>query len=138
MQRECLSHQCLYLKESNWHLSSDWHPVAPEGSFIEVAYFGYITTKLFFKWLQHFIDFVKPTVDKKGILFLDGYTTYAKNLEALELAKHNGVIFLQLAGHTTHRLQPLDVWVFRPLQKYYDHTLDHWMTYNAGQCQEPI
>ncbi|XP_011706310.1 PREDICTED: uncharacterized protein LOC105461511, partial [Wasmannia auropunctata] len=81
---------------------------APAGSIIEIADHGFITSELFIKRLQHFIDFVKPTADKKVLLLLDGHTTHSKNLDALKLARANGVIQLQLPGHTTHRLQPLD------------------------------
>lgn len=61
---------------------------------------------------------------------LDDHTTHTKNLEA----RQNGIILLQLPGRTTHRLQPLDVAVFGPMQKSYDQALDQWMTSNAGQC----
>lgn len=67
-------------------------------------------------------------------MLLDGHTTHSKNLDALELARVNGVILLQLPGHTTHRLQPLDVGIFGPMQIYYDQALDQWMSNNVGQC----
>lgn len=44
-------------------------------------------------------------VGKKVILLLDGHTSYCKNLEALQLAVINGIVLLQLPGHTTHGLQ---------------------------------
>lgn len=107
---------------------------APAGSLIEVAEHGFITSELFLKWLQHFIDFVKPDKNKKVILLLDGHTTHTKNLDALNLARAKDVILLQLPGHTTHRLQPVDVGVFGPMQIYYEQALDQRMTNNAGQC----
>lgn len=50
------------------------------------------------------------------------------------MARANGILLLQLPGHTTHRLQPLDVRFFGPLQTYYDQALDQWMTCHASQC----
>lgn len=41
---------------------------------------------------------------------------------------------MQLPGHTTHRLQPLDIGVFGPMQTFYNQALDQWMTNHAGQC----
>lgn len=52
------------------------------------------------------------------MLCLDGHITHSKNLRALELARDHGVILLQLPGHTTHKLQPLDVSFFKPLETF--------------------
>nr|CAD7424069.1 unnamed protein product [Timema monikensis] len=105
---------------------------APPGSIVEISETGYINTELFIKWLKHFIDYVKPSVEKKVLLVLDGHTTHSKNFEALQLARLNGVLLLQLPGHTTHRLQPLDVAIFKPFQTYYDEALSKWL-----QTHEP-
>ncbi|KAJ8894170.1 hypothetical protein PR048_006780 [Dryococelus australis] len=48
-----------------------------------------------------------------------GYSTHSKNVEALELARANRILTLQLPAHTTHRLQPLDRSFFKPLETYY-------------------
>lgn len=73
---------------------------APEGGLIEVADHRYLTSELFFKWLQHFINFAKPRVDKKEILLFESLTTHTKNLKA-----------------TIHRFRPFDMTLFVPLQK---------------------
>ncbi|KAJ8932236.1 hypothetical protein NQ318_001793 [Aromia moschata] len=57
---------------------------APPGSMVDISDSGYITSELFVKWLQHFINIVHPSKEKK------------------------------LPGHTTHRLQPLDRSFFKP------------------------
>ena len=106
----------------------------PPGSLVQISDSGYISNELFCKWLQHFIEYVKPTLEKKILLLLDGHASHCKNVDALQLAVANGVILLQLPGHTTHRLQPLDVGFFGPMQIYYNQALDDWMTCNAGQC----
>lgn len=105
----------------------------PAGSLIEVSESGYINTELFIKWLQHFIETVKPTPNKKVLLLLDGHTTHSKNLKAINLARENGVIMLQLPGHTTHRLQPLDVAIFGPMETYYGQAIQQWLRSNPGK-----
>lgn len=105
---------------------------APAGSLVEVSESGYINSELFTKWLKHFIDTVKPTMDKKVLLLLDGHTTHSKNLDALLLAREHGVILLQLPGHTTHRLQPLDVTFFKPMETYYTQAMEKWLRTNPG------
>lgn len=81
----------------------------PTDSIATISDTGYINSALFVQWIKHFIAIVKPTQEEKILLLLDGYKTHTRNLEALTLARENGIIMVQLPGHTTHRLQPLDV-----------------------------
>jgi hypothetical protein len=86
---------------------------------------GFINKGIFFvRWLKHFIETVHPSKEKKVLLLLDGHCTHTRNLEALEIARENGVIMLSLSGHTTHRLQPLDVSFFKPLSSYYINEME--------------
>lgn len=103
------------------------------GSIVEASESGYINTELFVEWLQHFIKFVKPSQNEKIILLLDGHTTHSKNLEAIKLARENGIMLLQLPGHTTHRLQPLDVGVFKSVEANYMQVMTTWLRTNVGQ-----
>lgn len=105
---------------------------APPGSLIDVSESGWINSELFVKWLRHFIDTVKPNKESKVLLLLDGHSTHSKNLEALEVARDAGVIMLQLPGHTTHRLQPLDRSFFKPFKIYYTQTVEKWLRTNPG------
>lgn len=103
---------------------------APLGSIVTVSESGYINSALFVEWLKHFIKIVKPTLDNKVLLLMYGHTTHSKNLEALCLAKENGIILLQLPGHTTNRIQPLDVSFFKPLSTYYIQSTEKWLRTN--------
>nr|CAH7761725.1 unnamed protein product [Callosobruchus chinensis] len=105
---------------------------APPDCLVEISDTGYINKTIFLRWLQTFIEAVKPSVDNKVLLVLDGHTTHSKNIEAIELARNNGVIMLQLPGHTTNRLQPLDVAVFRPLELYYTEANEKWLRSHPG------
>lgn len=105
---------------------------APPDCLVEISDTGYINKELFVTWLKSFIDAVKPTRTNKVLVVLDGHSTHSKNLEAIELARNNGVIMLQLPGHTTHRLQPLDVAVFKPLELYYTEGNEKWLRTNPG------
>lgn len=107
---------------------------APPGSKIQISDSGYISSELFVKWLKHFIDTVQPTKDKKVLLLLDGHTTHCKNLEALLLARNSGVLMVQLPGHTTHRLQPLDRSFFKPMEVYYSQASEKWLRSNVGRA----
>ncbi|XP_046973826.1 MFS-type transporter clz9-like [Vanessa cardui] len=106
---------------------------APLGSVVTVSESGYINSALFVEWLKHFIKIVKPTLENKVLLLLDGHTTHSKNFEALCLARDNGIILLQLPGHTTNRIQPLDVSFFKPLSTYYIQSTEKWLRTNPGR-----
>ncbi|KAB0803436.1 hypothetical protein PPYR_00406 [Photinus pyralis] len=103
------------------------------GSIVETSESGYINSQLFVLWLKHFIKFVKPSPQEKCLLLLDGHTTHSKNLEAIKLSREHGIILLQLPGHTTHRLQPLDVGVFKSMESNYTQVMAKWLRTNPGQ-----
>ncbi|KAK9686919.1 DDE superfamily endonuclease [Popillia japonica] len=82
---------------------------APPRAVVTLSDTGYINADIFLEWLKHFIRNVKRSNENKVLLLLDGHTTHSKNLDAILIARENGIILLQLPGHTTHRLQPLDL-----------------------------
>jgi hypothetical protein len=105
---------------------------APPGCIVQISDTGYSNSELFLIWLKEFIKVVKPSKEDKVLLLLDGHTSHSKNLAAIELTRANGVIILQLPGHTTHRLQPLDVSIFGPLETYYNQAVEKWMREHPG------
>ncbi|CAG4943297.1 unnamed protein product [Parnassius apollo] len=94
---------------------------------------GYINSEIFFVWLQHFIECVKPTTEQKVLLLLDGHTSHTKNLDAIEYAKENNVVLLSLPAHTSNKLQPLDTSFFRPWSCYYIDETEKWLRTNPGR-----
>ena len=94
-------------------LLMDNAPESSKGFFNES---GWMTGEVFKDYLNHFIEFVKPSTATPVLLILDGHALHTKNLSVIDLASSNGVIMLSLPPHTTHRLQPLDVGFFKPLQ----------------------
>lgn len=110
-------------------LNPDLYDGAPIGTLNLHNESGYMTADLFVKWIQHFIDHVRPTADKKALLILDGHSNH-KNYQALELAKSKSVVLMCLPAHCTHHLQPLNVGFFGPLHKYYNQTATHCLKEN--------
>ncbi|KAJ2937691.1 hypothetical protein O0L34_g17502 [Tuta absoluta] len=95
---------------------------------------GYINKEIFFVWMQHFVESVKPTPEKKVPLILDGHTSYTKNLDAINYAKNHNVVLLSLPAHTSNKLQPLDTSFFRPLSSYFIDETEKWLRCNPGRC----
>ena len=74
-----------------------------------------IMMELFKLWFfNHFL--CHAGASQPLLLLLDGHSSHY-NLEAITLARENGIIIFTLVPHTTHELQPLDTAVFGPLKK---------------------
>ncbi|KAJ3655638.1 hypothetical protein Zmor_014759 [Zophobas morio] len=93
---------------------------------------GYMVSDLFSKWMDHFINHVKPSKEEKVLLIVDGHSSH-KSLNALEKAKKHGIVLLCLPAHCTHRLQPLDVSFFGPLETYFNAACALWMKNHVGR-----
>lgn len=111
-------------------LLMDNAPESSKGFFNES---GWMTADVFKGFLNHFIGFVNPSVQKPCLLILDGHASHTKSLEVINLASSSGVILLSLPPHTTHKLQPLDVGFFKPLQTYYDRFIERWLRSHPGR-----
>jgi hypothetical protein len=78
-----------------------------------------MTGQLFSSWISHFVKSLKtqggilPT--NRHFLILDGHGSHV-TLEVVYKAMQIGLDLLTLPSHTSHRLQPLDVSVFRPFK----------------------
>jgi len=90
---------------------------------------GWTDDELALEWLRHFD---KHTKDQEGgasrtrLLILDGHRSHI-TLEFCQYAIDNNIELLCFPSHTTHLLQPLDVGLFGPLQKYYGKAADDHM-----------
>ncbi|XP_015123384.1 uncharacterized protein LOC107045584 [Diachasma alloeum] len=80
---------------------------------------GWSTIEAFFEWFKWFVDTVEPTQEKPVLLLLDGHYSHVKNLEVIEYVRAHNTVILCFPPHCTHRLQPLDVSVMKPVSIYY-------------------
>lgn len=95
---------------------------------------GWINEEVFEKWFDHFLKIVVPGGRSDPVLLiLDGHTSHTRNLGVIEKAKKNNVILLSLPSHCTHKLQPLDVAVFKSINIFYDQAAETWMTQHPGR-----
>jgi len=70
--------------------------------------------------------------DDKRLLIVDGYSSHV-NLRFSEFCDAHNIICFCLPAHSTHLLQPLDVGLFGPLQKYYGKVVEYYHnTTNIG------
>ena len=90
---------------------------------------GWTDDELALKWLRHFDQHTRDHEGGAGcqrLLILDGHHSHI-TLEFCQYAIRNNIELLCFPAHTTHLLQPLDVGLFGPLQKYYGKAADDHM-----------
>nr|XP_047124214.1 uncharacterized protein LOC124806949 [Hydra vulgaris] len=106
---------------------------APPGS-IGVAHpSGWMQTDLFLKWFEHFVYHSHSCADSPVLLILDGHKTHTLNLDVINLAREKCVSLLCLPSHCSHRLQPLDVSLMKPLSTYYTQEVEKWLLVHPGR-----
>ena len=105
---------------------------APAGSLGLACKSGWMNNDLFLKVLLHFIKRMHISSNNQALLLLDNHTSHIF-IEAIDMAKENGLILLTLPPHCSHKLQPLDVSVYAAFKKYYNSVCDGWMLENPGK-----
>jgi len=93
---------------------------------------GWIDTNLFVRYLQHFVQHVKPSASNQVLVILDGHQSH-KSIEAIQFARDNHLHLLTIPPHTSHKLQPLDLTFCGPLKTAYNREVDKWMLMHPGQ-----
>ncbi|KAJ4430608.1 hypothetical protein ANN_19196 [Periplaneta americana] len=105
------------------------YPMSASGFFDK----GWMDSDTFCEWIRHFIRTVKPSPQKKVLLILDAHSSHTQSLKAIEICRQYGVIMLSLPSHCTHRLQPLDVSFFKPLNTFMSAAISTKMRELPGQ-----
>ncbi|KAJ8945485.1 hypothetical protein NQ314_009238 [Rhamnusium bicolor] len=93
---------------------------------------GWMTSANFKHVMTHFVKVTSSSKANPSLLICDNHESHL-SIDALDIAKENGVTILTLYPHTSHKLQPLDVAVFGPYQNHYNRAVNNWMFKNPGQ-----
>ena len=102
----------------------------PVGAIYRCSHHGWSNEDLFFDWIKHFKDFVKPTKEDPVLIILDNHSSHI-SLQVFEFCKLNGIIMLTIPPHTSHKLQPLDLTFFGPLKSALNRESDLYI--KSGQ-----
>lgn len=106
---------------------------APPGTIFCCQDKGWMNAEVFRHWIEHFVAVVKPSTQEKVLLILDGHSSHTQSLAAIEVARRHGIIMLSLPSHCTHRMQPLDVAFFKPLNTYFGSAIGTKLRENPGR-----
>ncbi|KAF2895502.1 hypothetical protein ILUMI_10673 [Ignelater luminosus] len=101
-------------------------------TFVAIVRTGWMISDLLSSVLKHFVEHERPTVANPKLIIMDNHESHL-SIEALDFAKENGIILLRLPPHCSHKLQPLDVAVFRSFKKFYNAACNTWMINNPGK-----
>ena len=75
---------------------------------------GWTCNALGLSWLRLFDKHTRQKDSRRRLLILDGHSSHL-NWAFITLADALRILILVFPPHTTHRLQPLDISLFRPL-----------------------
>ena len=85
---------------------------------------GYTNSDLFLKFLEGFHNSRKSD-DLDELLILDGHVSHF-SVSALSYCREKRIHMLVLPPHCSHRLQPLDISVFKALKSYFNTEANSW------------
>ena len=66
------------------------------------------------------------------LLILDNHEAHM-SIDFIDSASENGVIVLTIPPHTSHKIQPLDMTVYGPFKRHYNHEIDSWLVPHPGK-----
>ena len=75
---------------------------------------------------------MKVSKDNPALLLMDNHISYL-SVDATEIAKENRLCILTFPPHCTHKLQPLDIGVYRPFKRHYSSLCNSFITFNPGK-----
>lgn len=96
---------------------------APDQSVAWCSQSGWINNDIFLKWFKFFIERTRPILEAPVLLILDNHSAHI-NLDAINIAKEKGVYMVTVPPHTTHKLQPLDVSIYKPFKNAFEKAVD--------------
>ena len=99
---------------------------------------GWTNDELGLRWLQNFEVWSRDKLDNPNkdwrLLIADGHGSHV-TLKFFEICYQKRIILAVFPPHATHRLQPLDVGMFRPFAMKYSMNLDQWVNDRLGLCK---
>lgn len=94
-----------------------------------------MNSDLFLDYMERFQSFTKCSAQNPILLILDNHVSH-RSLEVLKFCRANGIHMLSFPPHTSHRLQPLDVSVFRPFKLSANQLCEDWVTEHPGRVMQ--
>nr|CAI5843850.1 unnamed protein product [Callosobruchus analis] len=104
----------------------------PQGSSGDAYPSGWMTTKSFVKFLEHFAKYAHASESNRVLLILDNHESHV-SIDAISFAKSHWITLLTIPPHCSNKLQPLDIAVYSPFKNKYNSVMSNWMLSNPGK-----
>ena len=99
---------------------------------------GWTNDVLGAQWLENFEVWSRDKLDNPQrdwrLLIVDGHGSHV-TLRFFDICYQKRIILAVFPPHATHRLQPLDIGIFRPFAMKYSQHLDQWVNDRLGLCR---
>lgn len=103
---------------------------APDGSLGLANRSGWMTSELFIRVLKHIQRLTSSNTDNPILIICDNHESHI-SIDAVNYCRDNGIVYLSLPPHTSHKLQPLDVSVFEPFKGKLKIAFNDWHIQNV-------
>ena len=90
---------------------------------------GWMVENNFIKYAAHFVAHVRCSPKRPCLLLLDNHESHL-SVEVLDYFEAHGVTLLSFPPYCSHKMQPLDRSVYRPLKEYVNSACDAWISVN--------
>ena len=84
---------------------------------------GWMTAENFVVFLEHFTDHVKCSANERVLMILDNHESHI-SVPSIDFARSHGIVMVTFPPHCSHKMQPLDISVYGPLNKFYNSACD--------------
>jgi hypothetical protein len=127
----------LIYQSNSGYLQDTWLDDFDEEDTSRKAYFGvsekgWTSNAHGRNWLERFHNETAGiTGRRRRLLIIDGHSSHV-DMQFINRAIELDIYIAVFPPHSTHRLQPLDVSVFRPLAQGYSQELDHFIHRTGG------
>ena len=105
---------------------------APVSSIGAATKSGWINDDIWYQCLEHFVTQTSSSKEKPNLLIIDNHSSHI-NYKSVEMADKNGVVLSTIWSHTSHKLQPLDVFVYGPFKRYHHTAINNWTRSHPGE-----
>lgn len=92
---------------------------APTGTLGLATQSGWMNSELFVETMKHFIKYSNSSTEHPTLLIMDNYEAHI-SIAVINLAKENGVTILTVPPHSTAKMQPLDVCIYKPFKSAFN------------------
>ena len=96
---------------------------APPGTLGLAQLTGWMTSVLFYDVIKQFVKYTNASNNNPALLILDDNHESHLSIPVIDYVKEHGTTLLTIHPHCSHKLQPLDVFIYALFKPYYHEAM---------------